>query len=56
MSSFNPHFDKVVQMVDNLAKVHAGEIDELELAYQELKNASGDVYQLVPYLRIVYKG
>jgi len=53
---FNPQTDKIVRMVDGLAKVHAGEIDELELRFEERKDSRGDVYQLVPYLRIVYKG
>tara|TARA_R100000544_G_scaffold36236_1_gene24247 strand:+ start:627 stop:758 length:132 start_codon:yes stop_codon:yes gene_type:complete len=43
-------------MVENIAKVHAGEIDEMELSYVELKDPEGNVYQIVPYLRVLYKG
>lgn len=53
---FNPQFEKFSNMVNTLARVHAGEIDELEAGYKELKDEVGNVYQLVPFLRIVYKG
>lgn len=53
---FNPKFELFSKMVETMAKVHAGEIDELEAGYVELKDAGGDVYQLTPYLRILYKG
>lgn len=56
VSMFNPRFLEVFKMVDTISKVHAGEIDEMELAYQELKRPDGTVYQIVPYLRVAYKG
>lgn len=56
VSMFNPRFIEVTRMVDTIAKVHAGELDEMELAYTELKDPEGNVYQIVPYLRVLYKG
>ena len=56
VSMFNPRFLELFKMVDTISKVHAGELDEVEVRFEELKRPDGTVYQIVPYARFLYKG
>lgn len=55
MSGYNPRVRDVVQMCENISKIHAGELNFMKLEWLELKDAAGDVYQIVPLLDVHFK-
>jgi hypothetical protein len=52
---YNPEFTKTIQMCQTIANSHVGELLTLDLEWKELKDADGQVYQIVPILRAKFK-
>jgi len=52
---YNPHFDKVFKMCEDIARFHAGELQMMKLEWAERKDAAGNVYQIVPLLDVWFK-
>lgn len=52
---YNPHFDKVFNMCESIARFHAGELQQMKLEWAERKDAAGNVYQIVPLLDVWFK-
>lgn len=52
---YNPHFDKCINMCQDIAKAHIGELQTMSLSWKELKDEDGDVYQIVPLLNVKFK-
>ncbi len=51
---FDPQIDKTIKMVTDMVNKHVGQIESFTFEYVELE-ADGEVYQLVPRLRMEFK-
>ncbi len=52
---YDPRFRETIAMCENIAKAHAGQLNFMKLEWLELKDATGDVYQIVPLLDVHFK-
>lgn len=53
---YNPHFEKGMQIYQNITNAHAGELAILDFYYEQWKDESGTVVQLLPRFYAEYKG
>lgn len=57
---FNPHFDRVIKMVETMSNKHIGEMNYLKLnwetiEYYDSRNPGEVIQQIVPVLDIDFK-